>query len=83
MCAFLLFSDWFLFSCMVAQRRLITPSYPLPKIRINSRKEFYELSKEEQDKLRIKINAFHDGVFRIVKDMPAELYFIFRLGYLR
>ncbi|CAH1797750.1 unnamed protein product [Owenia fusiformis] len=71
--------DWLLFCLMIVQRPIPLKSKVPFRMKPLSRQEWKAMSEKEKETLRQEFVDIHDGVLRVMKNMPSSLMWIFRL----
>ncbi|CAH1797747.1 unnamed protein product [Owenia fusiformis] len=70
--------DWLLFCLMIVQRPIPLKSKVPFRMKPLSRQEWKAMSEKEKETLRQEFVDIHDGVLRVMKNMPSSLMWIFR-----
>ncbi|KAI0217908.1 putative aarF domain-containing protein kinase 5 [Lamellibrachia satsuma] len=69
--------DWYPFCILLVQRPIYTRSHPRRPMKRITRKTWKNMSKEDQEKLKEKMQDMHDKFLRAMKDMPRGMLLIF------
>ena len=73
-------AEWYVFCLLVYQRPLRLPNYHPFKDLAMGHNAFKQLSDEEKERIRAKVDEIHKEFNGALKNMPFPLFFIFRWG---